>query len=366
MRKYAYHELSLLQYILLIHGTQIGIGVLTLPRELAEHAGTDGWLSMFFGWGVSVLVSLVITNMMKLHPDKTITDLLTLLLGKWLGKVASILMSVYCAIAAIVVVVNSAFIINVWVLSQTPGYIIFMLFAIPIYIIIQGGLRIIARYSELVFYLTLWMPLLLAAALKDANWLHFLPIIKEGWQPILSASIYTVLPFLGFELAYFVYPFLKKKQHASLGIVVANTLTLLVYLHVTIICFAFFSPDEIKQYTWPTLNLWKVIEYSFLERIDIIFLAFYLFILSTTVLTYMYFAVFCTTQVFGNRDHRKHLIVLLLLIFVCLWFYTPSFMDLKKMTDIWSIAGVGFAFVLPVLLFGPIWLLQRKAGGKKA
>ncbi|MFS0553597.1 GerAB/ArcD/ProY family transporter [Brevibacillus sp. 179-C9.3 HS] len=366
MKKYAYYELSVLQYIFLIHGTQIGIGVLTIPRELAEQAGTDGWISLFIGWAAAVLVSLVTTNMMKRYPDKTIIDIFHLLLGKWLGKVATIFMCMYCGFAATVLFVNTTAIINVWILSQTPGYIIVALFAIPAYIVVQGGLRVIGRYSELVFYLTLWMPLVLATALRDAHWLHFLPLIKEGWMPIVLASKTTVLSFLGFELAYFVYPFLQKKQYASIGIVVANTLTLLVYLYITIICYTFFCPDEITQYTWPTLNLWKVIEYRFLERIDIIFLAFYLFILSTTAMTYMYFTVFSTSQLFNSPDHRKHLLVFLCLVSVAAWLYTPSFIEVNTITETWSFVGMLFAYLLPLLAWGPIWLSKRNERGEKA
>lgn len=366
MKKYAYYELSILQYILLIHGTQVGIGVLTIPRELAEPAGTDGWISLFIGWAAAVVVSLVTTSMMKNYPDKTIIDIFHLLLGKWLAKVATLLMAMYCGMAAIVLISNTTAIINVWVLTQTPAYIIVPLFAVPTFIVVKGGLRVLGRYSELVFYLTLWMPLVLVTALKDAHWLHLLPLIKEGWLPILKASKTTVLSFLGFELAYFIYPFLQKKQYASVGIVVANTLTLLVYLYITIICFAFFSPDEITEYTWPTLNLWKVIEYRFLERIDIIFLAFYLFILSTTAFTYLYFTVFSTSQLFNSRDHRKHLLVFLSLISVAAWLYTPSFMELSKLTEMWSYVALVFVYVLPLLAWWPIWLSKRTERGKKA
>ncbi|MFF0829053.1 endospore germination permease [Brevibacillus sp. NPDC003359] len=366
MKKYTYNEISILQYILLIHGAQIGIGVLTIPRELAEKADTDGWISLLIGWLAATLVSLVITSMMKRYPEKSIIDIFPLILGKWLGRVAIALMAIYCGIAAVVLIANATGIINVWLLSQTSGYVIVIIFALPSYLVVKGGLRAIGRYAEIVFYITLWIPFFLTTAFREAHWLNLLPVIKEGWQPIWEGSKSTILSFLGFELAYFAYPFLQKKQYASLGIVVANTLTLLVNLSVIIVCFAYFSPDEIAEYTWPTLNLWKVIEFRFLERIDILFLAFYLFLLSTTAAPYIYFSVFSSSQLFGQKDHRKHLRVLLLLTPVALWFYTPSFIDLKKMTQLWSMAGLGFAYVLPLLLWGPIWLSKRAEGGKKA
>ncbi|GAB1533421.1 MULTISPECIES: endospore germination permease [Brevibacillus] len=366
MQKYTYNQLSVLQYILLIHGAQVGIGVLTIPRELAEKASTDGWISLLIGWLAATLISLVITNMMKQYPEKTIIDIFPLILGKWLGRVAIALMSIYFGLSSFVLLINSTAIINVWLLSQTPAYVVVFLFALPTYLVLQGGVRAIGRYAELVFYLTLWIPLVLTSAYREVHWLNLLPVIKDGWHPILEASKTTVLSFLGFEFGYFAYPFLQKKQYASIGIVIANTMTLLVYLSVTIVSFAYFSPDEITQYTWPTLNLWKAIEFRFLERVDILFLSSYLFILSTTSVPYTYFCVFSSSQLFGMKDHRKHLRLLLLLVPVVLWFYTPSFIDLKKSTEIWSYAGLGFAYALPLLAWGPIRLSKRAEGGKKA
>ncbi|MCI4601780.1 spore germination protein, partial [Escherichia coli] len=128
MKKYTYNQLSVLQYILLIHGAQVGIGVLTIPRELAEKASTDGWISLLIGWLAATLVSLVITNMMKQYPEKTIIDIFPLILGKWLGRVAIVLMFIYCGVAAFVLLINATGIINVWLLSQTPAYVVVFLF----------------------------------------------------------------------------------------------------------------------------------------------------------------------------------------------------------------------------------------------
>ncbi|MDF2682406.1 MAG: spore gernimation protein [Brevibacillus sp.] len=364
MKKYAFNELTAMQYIFLIHGAQVGIGVLSMPRDLAEVAGTDGWISILIGWVIAMAASLMIIRIMKSYPEHTIIDLLPLFLGKWLGKACIVIVALYCLLASATVFGNAVAILNVWLLPQTPGYIITLLFAIPAYQIVKNGLRVLGRYAELIFYLTLWIPIVLMTAIKDTNWLHLLPVIKEGWGPVFLASKSTVLSFLGFELAFFLYPFLQKKQYAPLGIVVANTLSMFVFLYMTLFSYAFFSPDEITQYTWPTLNLWKVIEYRFLERIDIIFLAAYLFVLSTTGLPYTYFMVFCTSQLLGKQEHKGHLKILLLLIVVASWLYTPSFIDLKKWTEAWSMAGLVFGYAIPFLLGGPIWLFQRLSGGR--
>lgn len=75
---------------------------------------------------------------------------------------------------------------------------------------------------------------------------------------------------MGFEGVLFL-PVFRKIKSASASVVIANTMTLAVYLFVTIVCFVVYSPDEITQYQEAPLSVAKIIEFRFLERFDIIF-----------------------------------------------------------------------------------------------
>ncbi|RNB86665.1 spore gernimation protein [Brevibacillus nitrificans] len=366
MKKYAYNEITVMQYIFLIHGAQVGIGVLTLPKDLALVAGTDGWMSIVLGWMMAVIVSLILVKAMSRYPEMTVIEILELLIGKWLGKAAVVLIVLYCMLAAMTIFSYAVSLINVWLLPQTPSYVVVLLFIIPACQVIQSGVRVLGRYSELIFYLTLWMPIVLLTMWKNMHWLHLLPFLKEGWKPIVQGTPSTILSFIGFELAFFLYPFLQKKQYAALGIVTANTLSMLVYLSVTLFCFGFYSPDEITQFTWPTLGLWKIIEFRFLERVDILFLASYLFILSTTGMPYMLFTVFSTTQLLGKQDHRKHLYIFLALILVAAFLYTPSFSDIQILVKLWNKVGLVVAFGFPILLWAATTFIRKTPKEQKA
>jgi len=366
MKKYAYNDITLMQYIFLIHGAQVGIGVLSLPRLLAESAGTDGWISILFGWILSTGASLMIVQVMKRYPNATLIELLILYFGKWIGKAAALLIALYFSLFTTVVILMAIAITKTWILPQTAHYVVMMLLLFPGYIILRHGIRVVGRYSELVFFMTLWMPMILIFSLQDAHWLHLLPVIKEGWSPILQTVQSTVFSFLGFEIAFFLYPFVKHKQAASIGIVVANTLSMLFFLHVTIVAFVFFAPNEIFQYKWPTLSLLKVIEFRFLERFDIVFLISYLFIISTTWMPLMFFVVFTTAQLMGKQDHSRHLYVFLSLLIVVSFFYIPSLNQIVKLEQLNSRLGFNFAYVFPVFLwlYGKLYDRFRTGGSK--
>lgn len=359
MKKYAYNEITLMQYIFLINGAQVGTGVLSLPRVLAEKSGTDGWIAILIGWLFSMAASIFLVKTTERYPNDTLYEILIRLFGKIVGKAGIIIYMMYFAFYAWAILVNAFLYIKGWLLPKTPDYIIIFLFAIPTFFVARNGIRIIGRYSELVFYMTIWIPLFFLIPLRDGNLLHFLPLFKEGWKPVLLAVPSTVFSFLGFEVAFFLYPFLQKKQHAVLGITIANTLTMLFYLFVTLICFSFFSPNGILEFNQPVLNLLKVIEFRFLERFDMILLAVYLFVVSTAWMPCVYIAVFCSSQLLGKQNHSPHVVVLLLLIIGLVFWLHPSWNESENWQKVVVKGGLQLAYVAPVFLWIYSWIYEK-------
>ncbi len=150
-----------------------------------------------------------------------------------------------------------------------------------------------------------------------------------------------------------------------MGIVMANTLSLLSYVMITIGAFAFYSPDEITIYNEPTIVMLKVLEFRFIERLEIVFFSFYLFVMSTTILPFMYMAVYCSSQLVGIQDHRKPLVCLLLIDFLFVLFYPPSFERNTMMQQVIEQVGMILAYAFPLCLWGYVSLhglfLKRRA-----
>lgn len=350
------NQITLMQYIFLIHGVQMGVGVLTLPRELAEKAGTDGWIAIILSWLLSTLASLIIVQIMKKHPNGTLLDLLTHYFGKWVGKAGTILFGLYFALLAHVIFIREALFIQAWILPRTEVYVTILLLSIPSYLLAKKNINKLGRYAELVFFMTLWTVIIYLIPLKNAEWLNLLPVIKEGWTPIFKAVKTAIFSFIGFEIAFFLYPFLKKKEKASMGIVIANSLSLLAFLTITLGAFAFFSPDEITVYNEPTIAKLKVLEFRFIERLEIVFFSFYLFVMSTTVVPLMFLTVFCTTRLTGKKNHSRHLFWLLLIEGIYVIVFPPDLGQSRFLQQITEQFSLILAFAFPLFLWGLLWI----------
>ncbi len=151
MKKYAYNEITLMQYIILINGVQVGTGVLSLPRVLAEKAGTDGWIAILIGWIFSTISGVFIVKTAARYPEDTIYDILIRLFGKIVGKAFVVIYMMYFAFYSCIVLINAMLYLKGWLLPKTPDYIVIFLFSIPTYFVARNGPSILGRYAELFF-----------------------------------------------------------------------------------------------------------------------------------------------------------------------------------------------------------------------
>ncbi|MET3292841.1 UNVERIFIED_CONTAM: spore germination protein (amino acid permease) [Brevibacillus sp. OAP136] len=348
MKKY---EISYLQYVFFIVQAQIGVGILTMPSDLAEVASTDGWISIILGWLIAMGVSLMIIQIMKRNPQETIFGLLPRYFGKWLGTAFSLLFILYSLISFTNALFVAVHVTQTWVLPQTANYYLVILFAIPSYMLAANGVGMLGRFAEFISYSMVWMLLLFFFALKQGHLIHLLPILKEGWLPVFKAVPKTILSFLGFEFAFILYPYLQKKERATRGIIIANTVSMLIFLLITLVCYIRFSPDQVVTYIWPTLNLFETLEFSFVERIEIIFSAFYLFVIASSGIPYLFIAVSGISQLLRKQDHRPPLLAFTVAFIVLSFVFNPTFHQVIQLQKWGAQFGTIMAYFFPVFLW---------------
>ncbi|MXQ52187.1 GerAB/ArcD/ProY family transporter [Shimazuella alba] len=360
-------SLSFSQYVFLIYKTQIGVGVLTLPHDLFVISGSDGWIAIIIGWMISTIVSFLIINTLEKNPDETLFDLLPRYFGKWLGKIILVCWILYALFAASYSFMYTVYLIKVWVLPNTNPVLIGLLFIIPIYQITRLGLPMISRYAEFTFLITIWMyPIILITA-QEGIWLNLMPIARDGFLPILKSTPVTALSFLGFEMAFVLYPRLQNKKKAFKGILLANTMTAIVLIMVTVLSYIRLSETELAFAVWPTLDLIKLVHFPFLERLEIIFISAYIIILFMSVIPYLHMALIGSSNLF-QRSIKKPLLPVILTIWVGgLFFPIIGFQPVISIKKMLSTSGLIFAFLFPVVfwIYSKVFLAICKKGQVK-
>ncbi|XKK19952.1 spore germination protein [Bacillus sp. A17A.1] len=341
------NTLSLSQFIFIIHGAQVGTGILFLPRTLAQKSGTDGWLVLPLCFIFSTIASIAWIRIVHRYSNQMLNNKIS----EFARKLFNLIYIAYFSFYAWVVLLNGMLYIKGNLLPKTPDYLIIILFLIPTYLLVSQNVYVLGRYCEIVFYITIWILILFLIPLKEGSVLNMLPLFKNGIGGILKALPQGIFPFTGFEIVFCMYPYLKRKQDAIKGVVIANTITMIFYIFMTISCFIFFSPDEITSYNQPVLSILKIIEVSFLERFDLIIITVYLFVVFTAWAPYIYASLLCISNLTSQKKNNIHISIFFFAIILSVFLIHPSWSQVQSWKNLISHVGLGTAYVFPILMF---------------
>ncbi|SFS90044.1 GerAB/ArcD/ProY family transporter [Marininema halotolerans] len=350
MSKYTTNQLTLSQFVIFIYKTQIGVGVLTLPRLVSENANRDGWISVILGIAISLTVSILIIKIMEKHPEMTLYDILPLYFGKWLGRFFIFIWIAWTLAASTTAFLATIFITQMWLLPKSSSILIGALFLVPIYLTAKEGVRNISSFFQFVFLSTIWMEFTLLYSGGGSQILNFLPIGADGITPIIKGALVFLPSCFGFEIALFLYPFLKNKKQAIKGVLIAHALTFNISFMLIVLCFLKYSQEEIQLFVFPTLNLLKEIQLPFIERLEIPFLAIYLMVMLSTAISYLYISLFGMAQFTQKRSHIPFLWIAMVFWLIILFSVNFSFRHLQQVERIWQKNIVFIPLVFPILL----------------
>lgn len=344
-------NISILQFILMIFGIQIGIGMLSLPRELAEKSGTSSWIAIIFGGFICTLISISFIKLREKAPTKNFVDFFTFYLGKILGSIIVCLLSIYFFCIGYTVLVRTMLYIQSYILQQTNVTILLILFLVPTFQLVSGGIHILAKYIETILPIIVFVLLMLLFTLKDMNIYFILPIIKDGWMPIMKTIPTTAMSFLGIEVILIIYPHLKEKDKAIRGVIIANAMSTFTYLFVTLICFVIYSPYEIARVFEPVIDILSVIEFEYVERLDFVLLSLFLLVISKTWVTYFLAGMCGMSELFKIKSFILVLSILFTIFIIISYIWVPTFTMTNNWIRIVSITGLYIIIGIPIILW---------------
>ncbi|PGL71040.1 GerAB/ArcD/ProY family transporter [Bacillus sp. AFS055030] len=344
-------NISYYQFVLIIFGVQVGIGMLSLPRNLAEIAGTSSWISIILGGLITTLLSMLYIKLSQKVPHDSFSSLITIYLGNVLGKICLFLLAIFFLYAAYLVLMLSVLFVQTYLLQHTSAFIILFLFLIPSYQLITGGIHLIAKYIETIFPLIIFFIVILFLTLKEPNIKNLFPIIKEGWLPIIKAVPTTTMSFLGIEIIFLIYPYLEKKDKAMKGVITANVMSTFMYLFVTIISFVNANPYEILDIFSPVIAMLSIIEFQFLERMDVILLSLLFMVISKTWVTYFWAGLVGFNELFKMKKFPLFVLIIFGIITISTYLFIPTFKLIGLQLKIISNTGLIVILGIPLILW---------------
>jgi spore germination protein len=353
------------QFFSLLFGGMLGFGSLNISRFATVAVGRDGWISVLLGGIIVMINTLVFIGLSKRFPEKTIIQYSKIILGKFLGGAIGLLFVISAIFIAGLTLAITAFIINSWILTFTPPYIIYItMLLVSLYVCIKD-LKILGRVSVILFFLhIIFFFLFIPPVTQMGNLKNLFPIGKSGWINILKGIPSILYCFAGYELISIFYPYAQeKKKSAKVGLLSISILVM-IYTFAVITQIITFPLDYLKKAWVPSVNFISIISVPFLERLDIIFISSWIYVFFKVISSFYYAATLEIQQIF-NVKNRKFICVLIAPLIFSIAFFSGTINQIDRFTFVATSYTLGLSLTVPIILLG-LSFLFKKGGGPNA
>ncbi|MBM7622218.1 spore germination protein (amino acid permease) [Bacillus tianshenii] len=363
MLKASEKSISQGQLYFLIIQSQMGVGILSLPFAVHSTAKGDGWISTILAGIVLQIWLLIFLTISRWFPEKNIYQIMKHLFGRFVGSIFVVAYILYfTAVAALVAVLQTG-LINKWILTLTPFWLIYVLIIIVAVYLATDNILTIARFFSLSTGVILFFILLVSTVYRDANLSYILPIGDGGIKNIFIATKDVLIALAGFEIILMVYPLLKDKKKTFKTLTLANVTTISIYTFLVFTSFIIFSPVELTLVPEPVLYMLKAISFEIIERLDLIFLSIWVIPMTNSFIIYLYQASKGLKELFHTDSHSPFVPIIVIPIFISGFFLQDKFV-IQKIDSIFQYIIYSFVFFLPIA-FLILGFIKKKNGKEK-
>jgi spore germination protein len=292
----------------------VGLTVLGLPSTAAKLAGIDGALSVLLAGIFSIAVAGIIAVLGKRFPNQTVIEFSQEILGKFLGRLYGAAVAFYFLCATALVLRGFGDAMKILLLQKTPLELIMISMLLLCLYCIHGGINTIVRINEIFLAPVLGViGMIILFNVKDVDFFKFRASLSNGLKPVLMGTAGTAMAYLGYEILFFLTPFSRDKKRLILFGTAGLVLPLLVYTSLTFLSIGIVGAESTADLNYPTIHLARRIVFlgTYIERLDIFFIIFWILAVFTTIIAYLYMASISVTRLAGLRNYKPFAFLLL-------------------------------------------------------
>ncbi|PNQ80816.1 spore gernimation protein [Paenibacillus sp. F4] len=355
-------KISTLQALLTVTSTVYAVGIVSLPRTIAEKTQTpDVWQGLLLASLLGVGVVFINVKLCQIFPGKTFYELNPVIAGKFIGLLINIAFIVHCTMICSLVCRMMAEFLKGLALERTPLSMILLPFLLLIGYLTWGGLHAMVRLVELFFPLTLIVFLLLIILnINHFNLDNLRPVFHKGWHPIFESL--KVIPFstIGFESLLILTNVMVNPQKAWKAGWIGYSIAMGLYLLMVTMVVGCMSVEEVSRLQWPVVSFAQQIEFpgSFLERFEILFIILWTIKIFMTAANYYFYMVAGISQL--TQKWNRFICFLPLILIFSLSMYPQSFIEIGNFDTISGYFGIIMGAAVPLVLLIISMVFHRK------
>lgn len=329
------------QLTTILIGAMLALKVLSLPSLVVSVARQDGWISAALGSIYPIYLFVICLIIAKKHPKDNILKLSTLCFGKILGNILNLIFVCYFLLIETTLTATISTILRTYITYYLENpKILITVFLVPAFISYKG-LKALGRMSEVLFYATLPIFIILIAALKDGTILNVMPVLGSGPINIIKGVKSTLNSYSGIELLFLIYPFLNDKSKLKSCGIKSILFTTAMYTLITFINIYFLGIDLVGKFLWPTITVSDSVNLTFISSFRIIILNLWLFFILRTMSIFYFGLSFGLSEVF-SKISMKNCIYLIYPLCFCIALLYDSPTIYRNIVDKMWIPYIGY------------------------
>lgn len=292
------------QFMFILVGSMIGIGVLSLPNDVIKYSKQDGWLSAFLGAVYPLYIISVSLIMLKKFPNENILAINKKCFGTIIGNLLNLFLLLYFLLYITAVASGLSNMIRTVIVAFLPQI------KVLIVIIFLGaytsakGLKVLGRVNEAIFYLTIIMILITLSPLGKGKILNLYPILGSGIINILKSAKESSFSYAGIEILLFIYPYVSENKQLKKAAFKSIFITSFLYLWVVFITIYSLGIDLIPKYIFSFPVVARYVQIPVINNFRFIFIILWALIAIKTISNY-YHVITVTLNNFFPKTNPK-------------------------------------------------------------
>ncbi|AKL95847.1 spore germination protein [Clostridium aceticum] len=354
-------DVNMLSFV--VH-TMVGVRLLTLPKDIVEHAQNDGWASIALATLVSFVIGFAFYWMGKKYSRLNISQIAEVVLGRFLGKIIMIAIAVYLIFSIGLSLRAFADSVKLFLLDMTPLYIIILvMLGTCVYCVKQGIKTISIVFDLLLPIIVIAITVLMLFSATNIDHKNLLPVFHGGAKPIFQGFLETTHPFLGIGIIGYIMPCFKEQKKVKKWIAIGILLVSAIYFSIVIMSIMVFGSREIQHILHPTIALSRALQLDIemFERLEVMFMAVWIPMTFTTLAAYYFASVINLKVMFRSEKEQLMLYGQIPIIFL-IALLPNNVVEVHALLSINNkLAQVHSFIIIPVIFIG---VLVKQRGGK--
>lgn len=319
----------------------------------------DGWLALLIAWAGGFLLMGVYVAISLSNKGKSFIGILEAAFGSLLGKVFGILYGFFFIHVGALVLRNYGQFMNIAVYTETPLIVLIASFSLIVAYTIRNGVEVLGRTSELLVpFIPIATTLVFFGVLSQMDISNFLPVLKDGIEPLLKGVfLTTAFPFSQNVVFIVLFNYLNKQENlikvTMSSIAIVGSLLFLITIREIMVI----GGELISILTYPAFLSAKSIWFIEVDPLIAINLMLGVFIKASV---YLYCGIVTITEGLGLDDYKPLVLPLTAFtIALSIWVFESVFEFQSWVSDIFPYYSLIFQVLIPIVLLAVI--LIRKS-----